>query len=128
MKTIDRILFIYSSLFVIALTIGALTNAAQGGSNLISLLFLIPVVGYLIFQIVITFYRIKYRAKLPAKAIKPEATRLKLVNLPEKHSFFRQNSPAFLLTISLFTMLLTAVLLKTILPTPVVEQASAITN
>ena len=59
MPLVDRLLYIYSTILIIALTSGALIDAVAGGGNLLSLLFLLPVLGYLGFQLFATLYRRK---------------------------------------------------------------------
>lgn len=124
MKPLDRLLFIYTSLLVTFLTVGALASAPQNLSNLLILVFLLPMAGYVGFQIYIIIYRRRHPLQKPVKTT--EATRLKLVNLPQKQGFLHQTGPAFLVTISLFTMLLTATIFRSLINPPLTQSAQII--
>ena len=114
-KPIDHILLIYACILVAVLTIGAISQTLSDYKNLLTLLFLLPMAGYLCFQVIISIYRLKYKQLTPTPTQKPTPTKRQLVNLPQKQGFLHQSSPAFLVTIGLFTLTLTSTITLSIL-------------
>jgi hypothetical protein len=128
MKLLDHLLFIYSSLFALAITVAAVINRQGGSQTVIIVTLFLPITLYLIYQTLITLYRRKYTPVITSTDKSAPPTKPKLVNLPQK-GFFRQKSLAFLITLTLFIATFTAIItLAIISPAPTTHATNTINN
>ena len=124
MKLLDNLLFIYSGLFALAITVAAILNRQDGSHTLIIIALFLPVILYLIYQVVITLYRRKYIPNPTPNQPTSQPAKLKLVSLPPKKGFFHQKSPAFLITLALFISAFTTIIALSILTPQSTAQAA----
>jgi len=131
MKTLDKLLSVYTTVFTAILIIASLLNGFSS-TNLLTLALFLPVIGFVGFELVKYLYRIRY-----APPPSPIPLEVSVENSPNP-GFFAQSSPLFLLTLALFSLIFAGTLSRAafyyldhqqpLSPVPVSQQKIAITT
>lgn len=111
MKLIDKLLFIYSSLMAVVLTVSSLRGGFST-QNLVMITLFLPVTGYFIFLFVKAYYRRQYRRE---HLRKHRGANLPAPSLFSLKHFFRQKDPLFIVTLCLYFALLSVVIAKAVI-------------
>lgn len=121
MKQIDRILFIYTSLFSVIILVMAFINRRDNSGGIVMFLLFLPVLGFLLLQIVQSFYQRRYGTVEPDDSEESELALIKqkyqsqeFVPIEASHLkyFFQQRTPSFLLTMALLSIATSATILR----------------
>ena len=121
MKFVDRILFIYTTLFSVIILVMAFVNRQTNGGGMVLFLLFLPVLGFLGLQIVQGIYQRRYGVSESSEegpseleAIKQKYQEQEFVPLESLRLkyFFQQRTPSFLFTMALLSIATSATLLR----------------